>query len=454
MPGKSDPGTTKKASSARSVVITCLAITILDGVDLIMFGAVLPTLLEIEQWGITTATAGFIGSLSLIGMMVGAMSAGYLADRIGRRPVVLACIASFSMFTGLCAVAPNLEAFGAFRLIAGLGFGGALPTLIALTQEYVKIDRRQFYNGVIQTGFPIGGVLVSLAAIFMIPELGWKSMFVAGGLLGVVLFAIAFKNLPESIAFLMSRGREDEAAALAQRYSIDADAESAVSLTQPKTDPTGAKSGLALLLTPGFRIATIIFPVITFFGLLVSYGMNTWIPQILRASGYDLGSALTFLIAFNVGSGVGMVVITGLADRLGPRPVIATSFIGGALAVLVLTLQPAQALVFGLVLVIGFCASATSGVYGFVGVYFPASSRGTALGLAVGLGRLGGVAGPIVTGLLMSSALGQNWVFFAFAFAGTAAAVLVAVVPRQKPTADKLAAGERASNVGAEPRPM
>ena len=426
----SGPGTERAVSGTRSVVLTCLAITILDGVDLIMFGAVLPTLLESEQWGITTASAGLIGSLSLFGMMAGAMLAGYITDRIGRRPVVLACIASFSLFTGLCAIAPNLESFGLFRLIAGLGFGGALPTLIALTQEYVKVDRRQFYNGVIQTGFPIGGVLVSIAAIFLIPAFGWKVMFAAGGILGVVLFVIAFRHLPESIAFFTSKGRHEEARALAERYAIDAGAESAMALDQSRRVDTEAKSGLKVLFAPGNRIATIMFPLITFFGLLVSYGMNTWIPQMLRSSGYDLGSALAFLLAFNLGSGIGMVVITGLADRLGSRPVISVSFIGGAVAVAALTLQPAQALVFGLVLLIGFCASSTTAVYGFVGVFYPAVARGTALGLAVGLGRLGGIVGPILTGLIMGSALGANWAYYAFAIAGAAAAVLVALVPR------------------------
>ncbi|SPZ43343.1 MULTISPECIES: MFS transporter [Rhodococcus] len=343
---------------------------------------------------------------------------------------------SFSLFTALCASAPNVEAFGLFRLLAGLGFGGALPTLITLTQEYVKVDRRQFYNGVIQTGFPIGGCLVAVAAIFMIPAFGWKSMFAAGGLLGLVLFVTAYRDLPESIAFLTGKGRHDEARTLAQRYSIDAAAESGIALEQSRGATTEAKSGVRLLFAPGYRIATIMFPLSTFFGLLVSYGMNTWIPQMLRASGYDLGSALVFLLAFNLGSGFGIVVITGLADRLGSRPVISVSFIGGALAVSALTLQPAQALVFGLVLLIGFCASSTTGVYGFVGVYYPAAARGTALGLAVGLGRLGGVCGPILTGLIMSSALGSCWAYYSFAVAGVAAAVLVSLVPRTNRVVD------------------
>ncbi|MGW5383103.1 MFS transporter [Nocardia sp. NPDC003963] len=431
MSNTSLPGKVSATSGARSVVLTCLAITILDGVDLIMFGAVLPTLLEDGQWGITTASAGVIGSLSLFGMLAGAMLAGYITDRAGRRPVVLACIASFSLFTGLCAVAPNLEIFGLFRLLAGLGFGGALPTLIALTQEYVQVNRRQFYNGVIQTGFPLGGCLVAVAAIFVLPVFGWESMFAIGGLLGFVLLGIAYRKLPESISFLASKGRHEEARRLAERYSVDAGTESGIELARARSTEAEPKSALRLLFVPGFRVATLLFPLITFFGLLVSYGMNTWIPQMLRSSGYDLGSALTFLLAFNLGSALGMVVITGLADRVGSRSVIALSYIGGAVAVSVLTVHPAQLAVFVLVLIIGFCASSTTAVYGFVGVYYPAAARGTALGLAVGLGRLGGVFGPVLTGVIMGSALGANWAYFAFAGAGVAAAVLVSSVPRR-----------------------
>lgn len=417
---------------AMSVVATCLAITTLDGLDLIMFGAVLPTLLEEKQWGMTAASAGFIGSLSLVGMLVGAMLAGYLTDIVGRRPVILTCVVAFSVFTALCAFAPSLQLFGAFRLLAGLGFGGALPTVIALTMEYVRQDRRQFYNGVVQTGFTIGGCIVAVAAMFVIPAFGWRAMFLIGGSLGIVVLAIALKSLPESIAFLARTGRTDEARKLQNRYGV-ADV---VETPEPATTGGSADRSRALrvLFSSRYRVATLLFPLICFCGLLVSYAMNTWIPQMLRASGYDLGSALSFLLAFNLGSGIGMVVISGLADRIGSRPVIAVGFLTGAVAVTLLTLQPAQALVFALVLLIGFCTASQTGVSGFVGVYYPADARGTALGISLGLGRLGGVCGPIVAGLIVGSSLGTEWAYYTFAAVGVLAALLVLVVPRRGAT--------------------
>ncbi|BAH52767.1 MFS transporter [Rhodococcus opacus] len=423
---------TNGRSSTLAVVATCLAITTLDGLDLIMFGTVLPTLLEKEEWGITAASAGLVGSLSLVGMLIGAMFAGYFTDIVGRRPVILACVVNFSLFTALCAFAPNLELFGLFRFAAGIGFGGALPTVIALTMEYVPFERRQFFNGVIQTGFTIGGCVAAISAIYVIPAYGWHMMFLVGGALGVVVLAITLKTLPESVAFLIQKGRHDEAQAIMVRYSIDMRTESGRAVTEDGSD-TGRGRALARLFAPGYRGATVLFPLISFCGLLVAYAMNTWIPQMLRSTGYDLGSALVFLLAFNLGSAMGMVVLSGLADRFGPRPVISTGFVVGAIAVSVLTLEPAQALVFALILLIGFCSASQTAVSGFVGIYYSPRARGTALGLAIGLGRLGGVCGPIVAGLIVGSSLGTQWAFYVFAAVGLVAAALVVAVPKRQP---------------------
>lgn len=420
-----------RTAGSRAVVLTCLAVTVIDGIDLLMFGAVLPVLIQDQELGMTAVSAGVIGSLSLVGMMIGAMLAGYLTDIVGRRPVVLACVAGFSVFTGLCAIAPNLEVFGALRLLAGLGFGGALPTVIALTMEYVKIERRQFYNGVIQTGFPIGGALIAVVAIVAIPAFGWRALFLAAGVVGLVLFVVALRNLPESLAFLVARGRTEEARALAQRYDVGENAESAAAAQVAAGGGDVERvSRWSTLFVPGLRFATVLFPVISFCGLLVAYGMNTWIPQILRSAGYDLGSALTFLLAFNIGSAIGMVVLNGLADRIGSRRTISTGFVVGAAVVAALTLGPAPAVVFTLILVIGFCSSSQTAVYGFAGVYYPAAVRGTVLGLCTGLGRLGGVVGPIMVGFIVATPAGATGAFLAFAGVGLLAAILVAAVPR------------------------
>ncbi|MGX7727815.1 MFS transporter [Rhodococcus sp. 2H158] len=409
-----------------------MAVTTIEGIDLIMYGAVLPTLLETKQWGLTASSAGLIGALSLFGMCFGAPFAGYFADLIGRRPVVLTAIASFTVATLLCGFAPSLGLFGLFRFLAGVGFGAALPTVIALTMEYVRVERRQQYSGIIHTGVPLGGIIASSLALFVVPAWGWQHMFIIGGALGIVGFVIAFLVIPESMAFLAGKGRHEEARAIAARYNIDVRAESAISLTKDDEVSSNRSHAIKLLMSSRYRVGAILFPLICFCGLLASYGMNTWFPQMLRESGYNLGSALVFFIAFNVGTIAGMIIMGGLADRIGSRLVISTGFLVGAVTAVAVTFQPPQAVVLALVIVVGFCAAAQSSVSGFIGVYFPAEARGTALGLSLGLGRLGGVAGPIIVGYVLGSSLGVSWAFYALAAFGVLAALMVTVVPRSK----------------------
>ena len=419
-----------RRSSSMTVVVTCILIAVLEGFDILVFGATMPSMLEDEQWGMTTVEAGFIGSLSLFGMMFGALSIGYLTDRLGRRPTLLATLAIFGLFTALCAVAPNLEIFGMLRFLAGLGFGGALPTIIALTMEYVKLERRQMANGFLQSGISVGGVLVSLSAILIIPNFGWRSLYLIGGVLSLVMLAVAFRNIPESVAFLESQGRAGEARALRERYSVPASSES--SAARADSVEESENNQVKALFSGSHGLATLFFLTTTFCALLVAYGMQTWTPQMLRSSGYDLGSALGFMLTFNLGTIAGTLFLNYSAGKWGPRRTISTGFVVGAGAILVLITQPPNAVVFLVMIVIGFCSGCQPAVYGFIGVFYPVRMRGTALGAAAGIGRLGGIVGPLLVGFVMASAFGANGVFVIFAVIGLIAAVLLASVPRSQ----------------------
>ncbi|MGJ3562041.1 MFS transporter [Streptomyces sp. INA 01156] len=229
---------------------------------------------------------------------------------------------------------------------------------------------------------------------------------VLGGAIGLALFAIVYRQIPESLAFLSSRGRHEEARALAERYGVELPPEPAVGTV---TEKPNWSSSLKLMFAPGFRVATLLFPMIGFCGLLLAYGMNTWIPQLLRASGYDLGSALTFLVAFYLGSTIGMLVLAGLADRWGSRPVIAGGFLCGALAVTFLTMHPRR--------------PSSSPWCWWSGSAPPRRSRSPGSWASTTRPRraaplwvprwawlLGAVFGPILVGLIMGSSLGTSWV--------------------------------------------
>jgi MFS transporter, AAHS family, benzoate transport protein len=407
------------------VVSLCLAVTIMDGLDLSMYGTVVPSLLKSREWGLDPGRVGLVGSLSLLGMLIGAAIAGGIADIVGRRPVILTCVASFAVFTGLCAVAPNAVAFGALRFMAGLGLGGALPATTALVQDYVRPDRRQFFTGVSQLGFPIGGVVGALVAIELIPALGWRSIFALGGLLGLILLPAVFVLLPESVGYLASHGRTTEANALAAWYRV----RDVPTIASDAKRPSRTEA-IRQLFQPGFRLASLLFPIISSFGLFIFFGLATYLPQILVSNGYGFAAGMTFLVTFYLGEVVGGLALTALAERFGSRTVIGSTFFASAVALICLMLHLPSVVAIVLVFLVGIFSMHQTLLSGFVGNYYPGAARGSALSLDIGIGRVGGMVGPIIVGAVIGTGVAGSAVFGLFAIVSVVAVPLVSLVPR------------------------
>lgn len=428
------------------VLALCWATVIADGYDVVVFGAVLPSLLAEPGWGLTPASAGLIGSLALAGMFIGSLVVGSLTDRFGRRRMLIVCLVWFSVLTGLCAVAPSPETFGALRFLAGFGLGGVLPTASALVAEYSSRRSRNFVYAVMFSGFPIGGILAALVGLVLIPSWGWRSMFLVGLLPLLVVVPLAIRKLPESISFLLAKGRHVEAEALALRHGLTVtdlapEPSGPVVGTPPAASGPETTSGstVAQLFSPRFRLATVCFCLASFLCLFMIYGLNTWLPQIMRQSGYSLGSALTFLLVFNVGAIIGTILISTLADRIGSKPVILGTFFLAAVAVGLLSISLPTAALYVLVALGGVGVIATQAfINAFVSDVYPVAMGATALGWSLGVGRLGSMAAPPVLGLLVGSALGLEWNFYAIAIPGLIGAALIALVPQQRRTAPQL----------------
>lgn len=180
------------------VTLLCWLIVVFDGYDLIVFGTTIPAVMEEPGWDLTASGAGFIGSLAFLGMLVGAISAGTLADRLGRRRTILACTLWFSVFTALCAVAPNPDIFGGLRFVAGLGLGGLVPSANALTTEFVRARHRSAIATIMMSGVPIGGSAAALLGLWLLPEFGWRAMYAVAVLAVIVLLPLCLVMLPES----------------------------------------------------------------------------------------------------------------------------------------------------------------------------------------------------------------------------------------------------------------
>ncbi|WP_051165860.1 MFS transporter [Amycolatopsis orientalis] len=393
--------TDPRARHARWVAPLCWTAVALEGFDLVVLGVVLPALLKDKAWGLDPNTASLISAVGLLGVAVGAFAIGPLSDLFGRRGMMLLTVTSFSVCTLLCAFASGPWLFGVLRFLAGLGLGGVLPTALALITEYARIGRGGSATTVLMTGYHVGAVLTALLGILVLQRFGWQWMFVIGAAPALVLVPLMTKFLPESKA--LERAKE------ARRN----------------------RNPLGVLFRHGYGRATIAFWVTSFMGLLLVYGLNTWLPQIMRAAGYELGAALALLLVLNVGAVLGLLVGGRVADKMGYRRSTIGWFVAAAVFLALLSIKLPGASVYVGVLLAGiFTFSSQVLVYVYIARVYPAEARGTGLGAASGIGRFGAMSGPLVTGLLLSAGLAYPWGFYLFAAVALIGALAIAVVNR------------------------
>ncbi|WAP59783.1 aromatic acid/H+ symport family MFS transporter [Streptomyces luomodiensis] len=417
------------------VVALCWTVVLFDGLDLFIYGAVLPDMLDDPGLGLTPGRAGDLGSWATFGMLLGALSAGTVTDWIGRKKVIIGCTTVFSLASAVCAMAPNLGVFGVARFIAGVGLGGLLPTTITLVAEYAPRGRGNLMIGLLMTAHQAGGILAALLGLWMVEPLGWRSVFWVGLAPLIVAVPLVALHLPESLGFLMARGRTDEARRLAERYQVELPA----TAPEPAARPDRRRA-LAMLFSDGQWKKTILFWCASFGGLLLVYGVSTWLPTMMRGQGYELGSALAFLIVINVGGIVGMLVAGRIADRFGAARVAAVWFGCTAIGIYLLGIHMPLALTYVVVFLTGlWLFSAQTMVYATVAGRSTTENRATAVGWTSGMGRFGAVFGPWLGGRLVANGA-EDWGFTVFAATALLATVLIGLTGlrsvRQTPRSD------------------
>ena len=398
---------TNRSTERRSAwpVVLCWLAVALDGFDLVVLGAVIPTMAKQSALGFTNETLTLASTLGLAGVGLGAVAVGPLTDRFGRRVTLLTCVVSFSVCTLLTAAAPSVFWFIALRVLAGLGLGACLPTALAYVSERAVEGRSGTAMTRLMTGYHVGAVLTALLGLLLIRPLGWQSMFVVGGLAGLAIVPLMWWKLPESEAYLAAR---DVASADAQKFR-----------------PRDVVRGRYLAVSIGLWTAS-------FMGLLLVYGLNTWLPSIMGAAGYSIQSGIALLLVLNVGALIGLLVAGTISDTRGNKPTVLLWFGVAAVALALLSIRIGNTvIVYAAVLLAGvFVFSAQVLVYAFVSHLYPPAIRGTALGMAAGVGRVGAIVGPFLGGGLVSLGIAYPWGFYAFALAALLAVAALATVPR------------------------
>jgi AAHS family benzoate transporter-like MFS transporter len=416
------PGAASRA--AGWVAPLCWIAVLLDGFDLVVVGTVIPTLRTPEEWALSGSAATAVITIGLVGMMIGALTIGTLTDLVGRRKALIGAVASFSLFTLLCAVAPNATIFGLLRFLAGLGLGGCLPTAIAMVNEFTRAGRSGRATTTIMTGYHVGAVATAALAIVVVDSIGWRWMFVIGALPALVLVPLMLRHLPESAAYLLTHGRRAEAEEVARRHGLQLETASAAAPHAGEESAAGAAATVRTLFTAGWLRNTVAIGVTSFMGLLLVYGLNNWLPTIMREAGYDLGDSLAFLLVLNVGAIVGLLVAGTVADRIGIRTACIAWFASGALFLALLSVRLPTIGLYVMCFLTGcFVFSAQVLVYAFVSANHPPQVRATALGWSAGAGRIGAIVGPVVTGALVTAGVAFPWGFYVFAVVGVLGAL-------------------------------
>ena len=410
-----------------NVLFWCMLVIIFDGYDLVIYGVVLPILMQ--QWQLDPVTAGALGSTALFGMMIGAMLLGTLSDRFGRKKMIVLCIVLFSGFTALNGFAQTPLQFGVMRFIAGLGIGGVMPNVVALMSEYSPRRIRSTLVAVMFSGYAIGGMLSAVLGIWIVPQFGWQVMFYLA-VIPLLLLPLIWTQLPDSVAFLVRQGKIAEArkvlAALTGKPLPD-DAELAVH------QPQKTEQSLAALFSNNRALSTLMFFQAFFMCLLMVYGLGSWLPKLMTMAGYGFGSSLMFLLFLNIGGIIGAIGGGWLSDRFHPRPVLMLFFTLAAVSLALLGFKSHVAVLYFLVTVAG---ATTIGsqilLYAYVAQFYPTAIRSTALGWSSGVGRIGAILGPVLGGALLAMQLSHQMNFLAFVVPGALAVIAIMLTAGRK----------------------
>ncbi|MFK0009381.1 MFS transporter [Paenarthrobacter sp. NPDC090520] len=413
------------------VVLLCCWLAILaEGYDVGVLGAVLPALAEYKEWNLSPLALGGLGSYALIGMLIGALFIGTLSDLVGRKKMLLASMIIFTLTQAGAAWAPTPELFGLFRLIGGLGMGGVIPVAAALTIEYSAPNKRSYNYGLMYSGYSLGIVAAALAALFVLPLGGWRAV-IAIGAAPVILLPVIWKFLPESLEYLESKGRSSEAKTLAARLGITdyRPVVAAKPISNQAADPWWKT--ITTMFSLQYLRSTVFFWISLFCGLLLVYGLNTWLPSIMKKAGYDLGSSLTFLLVFSLASAIGGLLLGRAADKYGKKLILVVFYILGGLGIMLLVFPNTMVVNLLLVAFAGVGSISTSLVLtGYIADYYPAKVRGTATGWALSFARLGAISGPLIGGWIAGSKLPFEANFGIFAGIAVLAAAAVALIPK------------------------
>jgi AAHS family 4-hydroxybenzoate transporter-like MFS transporter len=421
--------------------LLCAAVLFVDGFDVQGITYVAPAISQ--AWQLPRGALGPTFSAGLFGVMLGALLLAPLADRIGRRRLIVGSCVAFGVGTLATVLVGSLVELGVLRFFTGLGLGSALPNAIGLASEYAPKRHRASLVMFVSSGISLGAIGVGFAAARLISSHGWHSVFVAGGVLPLVLAAALYGWLPESLRFLAALPHA-RARAEASRLLLEIKPDLAplgTDLRVQSGDREGGKATVADLFAEHRGAATVLIWIAFFMSLLNVYLAINWLPTSLNASGFSLPQAAVITSMYHVGGVLGTYACGLLMDRLGARPILIFAFLLAVAGFYTFATAPAmpQWSTTLLLMATGFgVIGGQVGITTLASMIYPVPIRSTGLGWALGIGRVGSIVGPTVGGLMIATALDAKHVYLVCVVPALIGAACIALLrsralPRAEP---------------------
>lgn len=401
-------------------VALCLVINLVEGFDLLV--TTYTGLAIMREWGLQPSLVGILLSSSLAGMAFGAMFLAPLADRFGRRKLVLAGLAMATVGMVAATLSQNLAQLVAARAVTGTAIGLMAACLTVLASEYSNHRRRGLTVALVTTGYGMGAILAGIAASFLTGPFGWRSTFVLGAGATVILFLIGLRYLPESIDYLSAAHPRN---ALARLNRILVSMGRAPVAELPPASAAPQKVAIQALFRGRNAVRTVLVWIALTVAQTLFYFTSSWIPTLLLEAGLSAQQGISGGLLYSIGGVSGAVLFGVLATRIEPRTLTLAYF---ALAALALVLYSFSLGALALALIVGVLVGhllngVVAGIYVFVPIIYPAQARATALGIAIAVSRLGAVLSPLSAGLLLQAGWAPASLFQIFAIPALVGAV-------------------------------
>lgn len=411
------------------VVALCIALNALDGFDVLAISFAAPGIAD--EWGVDKATLGVVLSMELLGMAAGSVLICNVADRIGRRPTILACLVVMALGMFAAMHAQGVTSLSVIRFLTGIGIGGMLSSTSAMVAEFSNDKRRGLNVALNIAGYSTGAILGGLLASRLLAETGdWRSVFTLGAIASAAMIPLAFFFLPESIESLIARR---PAGALERvNHTLVRLGHAPVDALPPPPEQA-IKPSIASLFGPGFARITILLTIAYFAQILFFYYIQKWVPKIVVDMGFDAAQAGGVLVAANVGNLAGAVIIGLASQRFKLRPLVAGAMLAGFVAIGLFGVAGADLTRLSITVAVAafFINAGVVGMYPLLAHAYPAALRASGTGFVIGIGRGGSALGPVVAGALFASGGSLLLVSLVMGIGGLLAAAMILLLPRE-----------------------